>query len=355
MERRKTKKVKVGDIEIGGGSPISVQGMTKTATEDVESTVKEIRRLKSKGAEIVRVGIPDLYSAQAIEEIRKKVDVPLIADIHFDYRLALICLEKGVDAIRLNPVNIFKFEQIKKIVEKAKAQKAVIRIGVNAGSIAVSSSEEKGNQGIAEIMVEKALDYLRILENLEFYDIIISLKSSEVRSTIQAYRLMARKCDYPFHLGVTATGFATTGLIKSAIGIGTLLAEGIGDTLRVSLTDKPENEIEVAKEILQSLGLRRFKPEIISCPTCARTSVDLKRIVREVKRRLEGMDKDFPYQKIAVMGCVVNGPGEAREADIGVSFAGGEGVIFKKGRIIRRVPEKDVVEILFKEMEWECR
>ncbi len=359
LHKRETKAVKIGDVEIGGNALVSIQSMTKTNTEDITQTVRQIKRLKKIGCEIIRVGIPSLESAEAIKEIKKKIDIPLVADIHFDYRLALICLVNGADAIRLNPGNIYKIEQIRKVIKAAKKERAAIRIGVNSGSLKKSNIKyqiskiktKTKNTETAELMVESALNYIKILEELNFCDIIISLKSSDVSTTIQAYRLMAKKSNYPFHLGVTATGFSQTGLIKSSIGIGTLLAEGVGDTIRVSLTESPEREVEVAKEILQSLGLRQFKPEIISCPTCSRCSIDLKKISREVQKRLKKVDKTCIYKKIAIMGCVVNGPGEAKEADIGIAGAGGEGIIFKKGKIVKKVKEGEIIETLFKEME----
>ncbi|MCD6093998.1 MAG: flavodoxin-dependent (E)-4-hydroxy-3-methylbut-2-enyl-diphosphate synthase [Candidatus Omnitrophica bacterium] len=352
--RRKTKVVKIGDVRIGGDAPVSIQSMTKTNTEDIAQTVRQIKRLEKVGCEIIRLGIPNLGSAEAIKEIKRRIDIPLVADIHFDYRLGVICLQNGADAVRLNPGNIYKIEQIREVVKEAKKRKVAIRVGVNSGSLKYQSPVKNKTKikGIdtAKLMVQNALDYIKILEELDFCDIIISLKSSDVFTTIQAYRLMAKKCNYPFHLGVTATGFSEVGLIKSGIGIGTLLAEGIGDTIRVSLTESPEREVEVSKEILQSLGLRWFKPEIISCPTCSRCSIDLKRISREVQKRLKKLDKAYIHKKIAIMGCVVNGPGEAKEADIGVAGAAGQGIIFKKGKVVKRVKEEEIVKTLFKEM-----
>ncbi|MCK4859071.1 MAG: flavodoxin-dependent (E)-4-hydroxy-3-methylbut-2-enyl-diphosphate synthase [Candidatus Omnitrophica bacterium] len=361
--RRKTRTVKIGNVKIGGNAPVSIQSMTKTNTEDIAQTVKQIKHLERAGCEIIRVAVENLAAAEAIKKIKKEIAIPLVADIHFNYRLALASLKNGADAIRLNPGNIYKIEHIKQVVELARKQGVVIRVGINGGSLkatphaagrtlqARNKTKTKDTE-IAELMVESALNYINILEELNFYDIIISLKSSDVWTTIQAYQLMAKRCDYPFHLGVTATGFSQIGLVKSVLGIGTLLAEGMGDTIRVSLTDKPEKEVEVAQDILQSLELRQFRAKIISCPTCSRCSIDLKKITREIHKRLEKADpKNYCHKKIAVMGCMVNGPGEAKEADVGVAGMQGKGVIFKKERIVEKVAEKKIVEVLFKELD----
>jgi len=348
--RRETKVVKIGDVRIGGDASISIQSMTKTKTENISKTVNQIRRLENSGCEIIRIAVPNQAAAEAVKKIKKRINIPLIADIHFDYRLALTSLENGADAIRLNPGNIYKVWQIKEIVKMAKKRRVAIRVGVNSGSLRKS---QVGKEKTAELMVESALNYIKVLEGLNFCNIIISLKSSDVQTTICSYRLMAKKSRYPFHLGVTATGFSQTGVVKSAIGIGALLAEGIGDTIRVSLTDKPEREVEVAKEILQSLKLRQFKPEIISCPTCSRCLIDLEKISRDVQKRLERVNtKNSLWKKIAIMGCVVNGPGEAKEADIGIAGGEGEGIIFRKGKIIKKVKEKEIINALFEEIKY---
>ena len=347
MDRIKTRKIKVGNVYIGGDSRVSIQSMTNTDTRNTEATLDQIRALYNAGCEIIRCAVPDMIAAEAIKEIVKYSPIPVVADIHFDYKLALKSIENGVAALRINPGNIGNIERVRMVVEAAKENNIPIRIGVNAGSLEKKLLEKYG-EPTAEALVESALDHVKILEELEFYDIVISIKSSNVKMMIAAYRLMSSKCDYPLHLGVTESGTPFKGAIKSSIGIGTLLAEGIGDTIRVSLTSDPIEEIKVAKEILRDLDLREGGLEFISCPTCGRTEIDLIKIAEEVEKRLEGIKKDI---KVAVMGCIVNGPGEAREADIGIAGGIGEGIIFKKGQIIKKVKEEDLVEELMKEIE----
>ncbi len=349
MKRRRSRRVKIGKVAVGGGAPVSVQSMTKTDTRDIKATVKQIKELEKEGCEIIRVAIPDREAARVISKIKKKIKIPLIADIHFDYRLALEALENGADGIRINPGNIRDKEKIIQIIRKAKEKGIPIRIGVNSGSL-----DRKRYKGpLAQAMVRSAQDSIKIFEKEKFYEIIVSLKASDVLTTIEAYRLMAKRCNYPLHLGITATGLPPSGIIKSALGIGSLLLEGIGDTIRVSLTGPPQEEVRVGHEILRALGLRKGI-EIIACPTCGRCEIDLIKIAKEVERRLNYSMFNVQCSislKVAIMGCVVNGPGEAREADIGI--AGGEkiGVIFRKGRVIKKVKEKDLVSTLLKEIK----
>ncbi|MBU5488679.1 flavodoxin-dependent (E)-4-hydroxy-3-methylbut-2-enyl-diphosphate synthase [Clostridium sp. MSJ-8] len=347
MKRRKTRQVKVGNVYIGGEAEVVIQSMTNTDTKDVEKTIDQIKALYNAGCQVVRCAVLDEEAAESIKEITRLSPIPVVADIHFDYRLALKAIDNGVAALRINPGNIGSIDRVQKVVEKAKEKNIPIRIGVNSGSLEKHLLEKYGRP-TAEALVESALGHVKILEDLDFHDIVISIKSSNVNMMIDSYRLIAEKCDYPLHLGVTEAGTEFKGTIKSSIGIGTLLAEGIGDTIRVSLTADPVREIVVAKEILKSLGLRKDGLEFISCPTCGRTKIDLIGIAQEVEKRLEGIDKDI---KVAVMGCVVNGPGEAREADIGIAGGRGEGIIFKKGQIIKKCKEEDLVNELMKEIE----
>ncbi|HAZ09772.1 MAG TPA: 4-hydroxy-3-methylbut-2-en-1-yl diphosphate synthase [Candidatus Omnitrophica bacterium] len=350
MEKIMKRQIKVGNIKIGGGAPVSIQSMTKTDTRDIPGTIRQIKELEKSGCEIIRVAIKDLEAARAIKAIKRKINLPLVADIHFDYRLALRAIENGADKIRLNPGNIYKEDEIKEVVKLAKKRKIPIRVGANSGSI-----RDKGKSA-AESMVKSAIDYIKILERMDFYDIIVSLKASSVLSTIEAYKLFSKKSKYPLHLGVTAAGPVSTGIVKSSIGIGALLLDGIGDTIRVSLTGDPVEEVIAAKNILQALELRNFGPEIISCPTCGRCQVDLQSIAEQISSRLKAQGSREKYNlfpralsfKIAVMGCEVNGPGEAKEADIGIACGKGTGVIFKKGKLIKRVKEKDIVKELLK-------
>lgn len=347
MERKKTREVTVKNVKIGGNSEVVIQSMTNTDTRNVEETLKQIRTLYNAGCQIIRCAVLDMEAAESLKEITAQSPIPVVADIHFDYRLALKSIENGVSALRINPGNIGSRERVEMVCRAAKEKNIPIRIGVNSGSIE-KEILEKYKVPTAEGLVESALKHVKILEDLDFHDIVISIKSSNVPMMIEAYRLMSSKCNYPLHLGVTESGTVFKGTIKSSVGIGTLLAEGIGDTIRVSLTSDPVDEIKVAKEILKSLGLRKGGLEFISCPTCGRTQIDLIGIAEEVEKRLENIKKDI---KVAVMGCVVNGPGEAREADIGIAGGKGEGIIFKKGKIIKKVKESELVDELMKEIE----
>ncbi len=347
IERRMTRQIHIGPVAIGGGAPVSVQSMTNTKTTDTAATAAQIQALTKAGCDIVRLAVPDMEAAQNLGNIIQKVDVPLVADIHFDYRLALEAIRQGIAALRLNPGNIGGEENVRAVVRAAKEKHIPIRIGVNAGSLDKKLLEKYG-EITAEALVESALQHVRILEAMDFHDMKISLKAHDVPLTLEAYRLMSKTVDYPLHLGITEAGTVRTGIIKSAVGIGALLAEGIGDTFRISLTGDPVAEVRVAREILKSLGLRDYGPTLISCPTCGRTSIDLPAIAERVEKKLVGIEK--PIQ-VAVMGCVVNGPGEARGADVGIAGGNGEGLVFRKGEIIRKVPEDVLVEELFKEID----
>ena len=347
IKRKMTRQISIGDVKIGGGAPISVQSMTNTKTTDTNATVAQIKALVDAGCDIVRVAVPDMSAAENIYNIKSQVDVPLVADIHFDYRLALKAIEQGIDALRINPGNIGDEERVKAVVEAAKIRNIPIRIGVNAGSLDKKLLAKYGKV-TAEALVESALEHIRILEKLNFYDIKISLKAHDVPLTLDAYRLMSETVDYPLHLGITEAGTVNTGIIKSAVGIGALLAEGIGDTFRISLTGDPVNEVKVANETLKALGLKEYGPTLISCPTCGRCNIDLPSIAEKVEQRLSGITKPI---KVAVMGCVVNGPGEARDADIGIAGGKGEGLVFRKGEVINKVPEDKLVDALFEELD----
>ncbi|MBQ4527640.1 MAG: flavodoxin-dependent (E)-4-hydroxy-3-methylbut-2-enyl-diphosphate synthase [Clostridia bacterium] len=342
-----SKKIKIGNTYIGGGESVKIQSMCNTKTKDVESTVSQILSLEKAGCEIIRVAVPDLESAKAIEKIKEKIHIPLVADIHFDYKLAIASMEAGVDKVRINPGNIGSEEGVRLVATEARKRGVPIRIGVNSGSIEKDILAIFGHP-CPEGMVESAKRHIDMLTKYDFDDIVISLKSSSVPQTIAAYRLMSEKYDYPLHLGVTEAGTFIGGAVKSAIGIGSLLNDGIGDTIRVSLTDKPENEILVAKEILSSLELRQFGARFVSCPTCARTSIDLIGLATRVENYIKTIDKNIT---VAVMGCAVNGPGEAREADIGIAGGNGEGLIFKKGEIVKKVKEEQLFDELCKEIE----
>ncbi|NLN14699.1 MAG: flavodoxin-dependent (E)-4-hydroxy-3-methylbut-2-enyl-diphosphate synthase [Tissierellia bacterium] len=347
MERRKTRVIRVGDKLIGGDNPISVQSMTNTITADVDSTVRQIKELEEAGCDIVRVAISDFDDAKAIGEIKKRISIPMIADIQYDYRLALKSIEYGIDGLRINPGNIGSLDKVKEIVKACKERDLSIRIGVNSGSIKKEFLEKYG--GVNEnSMVYSALEQVKLLESLDFHLIKISLKASNVPLTIKAYEKMSQVCDYPLHLGVTEAGPGMKGIIKSSVGIGTLLAKGIGDTIRISLTGNPVDEVKVGREILKSLHLLDEGIELISCPTCGRTKIDLIQIVKEAEKRLEGINKHIT---VAIMGCPVNGPGEAREADIGIAGGKGEGLIFRKGQIVKKVKEEDLLDELIKEIE----
>ena len=347
INRKKTRRIYIGDVAIGDGAPISVQSMTNTKTTDTEATVAQINALQAAGCDIVRLAVPDMEAAQNLGNIIAKVKVPLVADIHFDYRLALEAINQGISALRLNPGNIGSAERVRAVVKEAKAHHIPIRIGVNAGSLDKTLLEKYGGV-TAEALVESALQHVRILEQQGFYDMKISLKAHDVPLTLEAYQLMSEKVDYPLHLGITEAGTARTGMIKSAVGIGALLAQGIGDTFRISLTGDPVVEVKVANEILKSLGMREYGPTLISCPTCGRTCIDLAGIAEQVEERLSDIKEPI---SVAVMGCVVNGPGEARGADVGIAGGNGVGLVFRKGEIIRKVDEKDLVDELFKEID----
>ncbi len=342
-----TKCVTIGNKKIGGSNPVLIQSMCNTRTKNVPETVKQILELEEAGCDIIRVAVPDTESAEAIKEIKKNIHIPLVADIHFDYRLALLSMENGVDKVRINPGNIGSEEGVKKVAECAKERHIPIRIGVNSGSIE-KSILQKYNKPCAEGMVESAKKHIDMLNKYDFDDIVISLKASDVKLTIDAYRLMSKTYDYPLHLGVTEAGTFLGGTIKSAVGLGALLCDGIGDTIRVSLTDDPVKEVIVAKEILKSLDLRQGGPKFISCPTCARTNISLIPLAKKVEEYLTGINKNIT---VAVMGCVVNGPGEAREADIGIAGGNGEGLVFKKGEPYKKVPENMLFEVLKEEIE----
>ena len=334
-----SRVVKVGNLLIGGGNPIVIQSMTNTTTSDVEATVNQIKKLEAAGCQMVRMTINNEEAAKAIGEIKKRVDVPLCADIHFDYKLALLAIENGIDKLRINPGNIGSDENIKAVVEKAKEKNIPIRIGVNSGSIEKHILEKYG-KSTADGMVESAMYHINLLEKNGFNDIVVSLKASNVKMMVEAYRKISKLIDYPLHLGVTEAGTAFQGTVKSAIGIGALLVDGIGDTIRVSLTEDPVEEIKVAKEILKVLGLIEAGVEIVSCPTCGRTEIDLIGLAKKVEKEFENENRKI---KIAVMGCVVNGPGEAREADYGVDGGKGVGVLFKKGQIVKKVDESEIL------------
>ncbi len=346
IHRRKTRQISIGSVKVGGDAPISVQSMTKTDTRDIQKTIKQIRHLEAAGCEIVRVAIPDGEAAQAIREIKKRIHIPLIADIHFHSKLALKAMECGADAIRINPGNIGGKERLKDVVLEAKHRSIPIRIGVNAGSLEKDVLKRFGG-ATAEAMVASALRTIEFMEDLGFQHIKVSLKASDVPRTIEAYRLFSRQSDYPLHLGITETGIGSSAIVKSAIGIGLLLEEGIGDTLRVSLTADPVEEVRVGYEILRTLKIRHRGIEIISCPTCGRCEIDLLPLVKCVRKEIESISTPL---MIAIMGCVVNGPGEAREADIGIAGGKGVGVLFRKGKIVRKIKEEDFLKVLVSEV-----
>ncbi len=347
--RRKTRRVWVGNVPVGGNAPISVQTMTKTKTADVEATVAQILRCKEAGADIVRVTVNDWEAAEALREIVRRVDIPIVADIHFNHIFALKAIEAGVAKVRINPGNIGSRDRIRQVLTAAKERGIPIRIGVNSGSLEKDLLDKYGYP-TPEALVESALRHVEIAQDFGFDDIIISVKSTDVRLMIEAYRMLADRVDFPLHLGVTEAGLPGTGIIKSAVGIGTLLAEGIGDTIRVSLTDEPEREVEVGKEILRSLGLAQRSVEIIACPTCGRIEVDLFRISRELEEAVRQAGIRKPV-KIALLGCVVNGPGEASEADIGIAAGRGVAILYRKGKVIRRVREEEIVSAILQELE----
>ncbi len=343
--RRISKAIKIGDVTVGGGAPIVVQSMTKTDTRDVKATVRQINQLAEVGCEIVRLAVPDVQAARALVDIKKKVRIPVVADIHFDYRLALMALEAGVDGLRLNPGNIGEPDKVKKVALAAKEHSVPIRIGINAGSLPRTGNPKLN---IAERMVDAALEQIHLLESLNFDLIKVSLKAFDVPTTIAAYQSIADKMPYPLHIGITEAGLPRTGVIRSAVGIGTLLWLGIGDTIRVSLTAPPREEVFAAYEILKSLDLRRRGPVLVTCPTCGRAETNVVKLAQEVEKRLLKINKPI---KVAVMGCVVNGPGEAKDADVGIACGKGKGVIFKRGEKVAVVEEKDFLTALIKEVE----
>ncbi|MDV3426051.1 MAG: flavodoxin-dependent (E)-4-hydroxy-3-methylbut-2-enyl-diphosphate synthase [Bacillota bacterium] len=347
MERKKTKKIKLGDTFIGGDSKITVQSMTNTDTRDIDKTVNQIQELTEKGCDIIRCAVVDEDAAKAIREIKKRISIPLVADIHFDYRLALLSIENGVDGLRINPGNIGSRDRVKMVAQAASDRNIPIRIGVNSGSLDKTLLEKYGKV-CPEALVESAISHVNILEDVNFDDIVISIKSSNVIQTVESYKLISGKVNYPLHLGVTEAGTLINSSVKSSIGIGSLLLQGIGDTIRVSITGNPVDEVKIGREILKNTGNLKSGIEFVSCPTCGRTEIDLIKIASEVEEKLADYPKNI---KVAVMGCIVNGPGEAREADIGIAGGKGEGLIFKKGEIIKKVKEQDLVRELINEIE----
>lgn len=342
-----SKQIHVGAVAVGGGAPVSIQSMCSTPTADVNATVAQIHRLEAAGCEIIRVAVPDMDAAAAVGEIRRRISIPLVADIHFDYKLALKCLDSGIDKIRINPGNIGGREKVRAVASGCAERGVPIRIGVNGGSLEKDLLHKYGGV-TAQALVESAMGHVALLNECGFDDICISVKCSRVAVNMEAYRLLRKKTDYPLHLGVTEAGTPTMGVLKSAIGIGGLLCQGIGDTLRVSLTADPVEEITAAKNILAAAGIRRSGPDLISCPTCGRTAYDMIPIAREVERRLQGCTKPIT---VAVMGCVVNGPGEASAADVGIAGGRGEGLVFRKGEILYKVPQERLVDALMDEIE----
>lgn len=344
----RTRKIRIGDVTIGGGSPVAIQSMTNTRTEDVAATVRQILELEEAGCEIVRAAVPTMEAACAFSEIKKQIHIPLVADIHFDYRLAIKAMEHGADKIRINPGNIGDEEKVRAVVRAAKERDIPIRVGVNSGSLEKEIIGKCGGHVSAEGLVMSALDKVRMIEGMGYDNLVISIKSTDVMMCVSAYEQIAGLTDYPLHIGITESGTAASGNIKSAVGLGILLHKGIGDTMRVSLTERPVEEIHSAKLILKTLGMYRGGIEVVSCPTCGRTKIDLIPLAHAV----EEMVKQYPYSiKVAVMGCAVNGPGEAKEADLGIAGGEGEGVIIRKGEIIRKVPEKKLLSELKKELD----
>ena len=345
--RKTTKTVDIGGVKIGGNNPVAIQSMCNTDTRDVKATVNQILRLEEAGCEIIRVAVPDQEAAAAVAGIKKAIHIPLVVDIHFDYRLALECMKNGADKVRINPGNIGGTDRVKKVVETAKERSIPIRIGVNGGSLEKELIENYGGP-TADALVESAMRHVKILENEDFDNTVVSIKISNVPVMIEAYRKFSEISDLPLHIGVTEAGTLRSGTIKSAIGIGSLLSDGIGDTMRVSLTADPVEEIYAAYDIQRILGLRKKGVQLVSCPTCGRTRINLIEIANEVEKRLANVDKDIT---VAVMGCAVNGPGEAREADIGIAGGCGEGLIFRKGKIIKKAPENKIIDELMNEIE----
>ncbi len=346
MYRAVSKEIKIGNVKIGNGNPVAIQSMTNTKTEDVEATVAQILALEAAGCEIVRCTVPNMEAAKAFAEIKKRIHIPLVADIHFDYRLAIAAIENGADKIRINPGNIGNADRVKAVVDKAKEYNVPIRIGVNSGSLE-KELVEKYNGVTAEGIVESALDKVRMVEELGYDNLVVSIKSSDVLMCVKAHELIASQCPYPLHVGITESGTVWSGNIKSALGLGMILPKGIGDTIRVSLTGDPVEEIKTAKLILRTLGLRKGGIEVVSCPTCGRTKIDLIGLANQVEKMVEDIPLDI---KVAVMGCVVNGPGEAKEADIGIAGGMGEGLLIKKGEVVKKVKEEELLETLKQEL-----
>ena len=347
MYRNQTKEIKIGNVTIGGDYPVAIQSMTNTKTEDVEATVSQILKLEAAGCEIIRCAVPTMEAAQALKEIKKSIHIPLVADIHFDYRLAIAAIENGADKIRINPGNIGTEDRVQAVVDKAKEYGVPIRVGVNSGSLEKHLIEKYGGV-TAEGIVESALDKVRMIENMGYDNLVVSIKSSDVLMCVKAHELIAKECPYPLHVGITESGTLMSGNIKSSIGLALILSQGIGDTIRVSLTGDPVEEIRSAKLILRTLGLRKGGIEVVSCPTCGRTKIDLIGLAN----RVEQMVADIPLDiKVAVMGCVVNGPGEAREADIGIAGGIGEGLLIKKGEVVKKVKEEELLDTLRWELE----
>ena len=350
MRREETKVVQIGNCKIGGGNPIAIQSMTNTKTEDVEATVAQILALEAAGCDIIRCAVPTMEAAEALTEIKKRIHIPLVADIHFDYRLAIAAIEHGADKIRINPGNIGDVSRVREVVEKAKEYNVPIRVGVNSGSLEKHLVEKYGGV-TAEGIVESALDKVRMIEEMGYDNLVVSIKSSDVMMCVKAHELIAEQCPYPLHVGITESGTILSGNIKSSVGLGIILYEGIGDTIRVSLTGDPLEEIKSAKLILKTLGLRKGGIEVVSCPTCGRTKIDLIGLANQVENMVEDIPLDI---KVAVMGCVVNGPGEAKEADIGIAGGIGEGLLIKKGEIVKKVKEEELLDTLRNELlNWE--
>ena len=346
--REKTKQIQIGNVRIGGGLPILIQSMTNTKTEDVKATVYQIRELEEAGCDIIRCAVPTMQAAEALQEIKREIHIPLVADIHFDYRLAIAAMEHGADKIRINPGNIGSDERLSKVIEKAKEYQVPIRVGVNSGSLEKAMIEKYGGHVSAEGMVESAMEKVHRIEALAYDNLVVSLKSSDVMMSVKAHELLAKVCPYPLHVGITESGSVINGNIKSAVGLSLILNQEIGDTIRVSLTADPVQEIYSAKQILKALGIRKSGIELVSCPTCGRTRIDLIGLAAQVEELIKNYDYNI---KVAVMGCAVNGPGEAKEAELGIAGGNGEGVIIKKGEIVRKVPEDKLLAELKKELD----
>jgi len=347
IRRRKTRQIQVGNVKIGGDAPIVVQSMTTTDTKNIDATVAQINRLEEAGCEVVRIAVPEAEAAEAAGEIKKQVKLPIVADVHYDHRLALMVMERGIDCIRINPGNIGSRQKVERVVKMAKERKVPMRVGVNAGSLEKELLEKYGYP-TAEAMVESALKHIRILEDRDFFDIKVSLKASNVKLAVDAYRLFSKQSDYPLHLGITEAGLLLPGSIKSAIGMGMLLSEGIGDTIRVSLATEPEEEVKVGYEILKALELRHHGINIIACPTCGRLEIDLFKLANEVEQRLGHIKEPI---NISLLGCIVNGIGEGKESDIGIAGGKGQGILFKHGEMIRKIQESEMADVLVAEVE----